>query len=161
MIIANLDVPTEGFRLYKPFKEIKLKHSSGLVFNLELRMGITFVYGDSAVGKSLFYSTLQDYKLYNKLSSNTDNTLDRVVLFNYSHMLPLIDSLKLLKGNLIVLDNFDYLRREDSNIVDYINTDFDNQYLLFGRRLNGLLLETNCVAKMIKTDNIVSLQYVI
>lgn len=159
MVSANLSAPIDTFRLSVPFKSITLNHTSGVSFNIELRSGVTFVYGDSSVGKSFFYSVLEGAKLRDRTNGISDSALNRVTLFNYTHTLPMIESLKLLKGNLIVIDNFDFIRRECPEIIDYINDDFSNQYLLIGRVLKGLELNSGSVAKMCVKDNQFSLYY--
>ena len=155
----NLNVPTDTFRLSVPFKHIDLTHSSGVSFSIELRCGVVFIYGDVVSGNTLFYNTLMDAKLRDRGRFVSDSALNRVTLFNYTHTLPMIESLKLLKGNLIVIDNFDFIRRECPEIIDYINDDFSNQYLLIGGVLKGLELNSGSVAKMCVKDNQFSLYY--
>ena len=58
-----------------------------------------------------------------------------IKLFNYkSHNL--LESRKQVGGNLIVIDNADFLLNDD--IRRFINFEFSNQYMLFSRNCDGL-----------------------
>ena len=134
---------------------------TGITFDFKLRRHITIIAGNSSTGKSLFYSTLEktvaDYNANN--ISNNQFDYSKVVLFNAKCNLSLVDILKPLKGYLIVLDNFDYLRGKYPDIMDFINRDIDNQFIIIGRRIAGLFTDIHAVSSLHQENNTFTLDY--
>jgi ABC-type lipoprotein export system ATPase subunit len=109
------------------------------VVDLELRYNITFIIGDSGVGKSAVYSFIEELGTEDK----------RIRCFNYLDLQKLYKkSIRSSKGKLFVIDNADILL--DDRMREYIATDPNNQYIIIGRNPTGLLLVQ---------DNIYELSY--
>ena len=115
----------------KPIITIKIetRHTSFDV-NLDLTQNITFIAGDSGVGKSAVFTFLQE-------ASVEDN---RIKCFNYiDYKTGYKQALKNSNGKLFVIDNADILL--DDSMREYIAADMKNQYIIFGRNPSGLLLQ--------------------
>ncbi len=108
---------------------IETRHTSyDVVF--ELTQNITFIVGDSGVGKSAVFSFLQE------LSAEDS----RIKCFNYLDLKKgYKNSLKNSIGKLFVIDNADILL--DDGLREYIAADMKNQYIIIGRNPKGLLLQ--------------------
>jgi len=110
------------------FDRIQTKHTSFIV-NLILSTNITFINGDSGVGKSALFSFIQEMSVEDK----------RIRCFNYlDKNKNYKTTIKNSKGKLFVIDNADILL--DDNIRSYIAFDEKNQYIVIGRNPTGLLL---------------------
>ena len=90
---------------------------------------ITFINGDSGVGKSAVFSFLQELATENK-KIRCFNYLDKNKKYS--------SSIKLSKGKLFVIDNADILLNNE--IRRFIALDYKNQYVIIGRNPEGLLL---------------------
>lgn len=114
----------------KPVIQDKLitKHTSYKV-DLILDYNITFIIGDSGIGKSAVYSFIEELSADNK-SIRCFNYLDKNK--NYKA------TIKRSKNKLFVIDNADLLL--DDNIRQYISLDEANQYIIIGRNPSGLML---------------------
>lgn len=133
---------------------------SGCVFDFELKEHITIIMGNSSSGKSLFYDLLEkEVNNYNANTSTSGADFSNIVLFNAKFNLPIIPNLETLKGNVIVIDNFDYLRRKHPGLVDYINMDIDNQYVIIGRQVEGLFVDLHCVSEIQRNGNTFTLSF--
>lgn len=109
--------------------EIKTRHTSFAV-NLVMKYNITFICGDSGVGKSALYSLLEEYAAEQKM----------IVCFNYLDKSKRYRaSIKQRKNTLFVIDNADILL--DDELREYIAMDDKNQYIIIGRNPTGLLLQ--------------------
>ncbi len=111
--------------------KIVTKHTSYDV-DLDLTQNITFIVGDSGVGKSAVFSFLQELSAEDK----------RIKCFNY------LDQNKGYKtaikrttsnGKIFVIDNADILLND--KMRQYIASDSVNQYIIIGRNPSGLLLQ--------------------
>lgn len=90
---------------------------------------ITFINGDSGVGKSAVYSFLQELATENK----------KIKCFNYLDKNKRYTStIKQSKDKLFVIDNADILLNNE--IRQYIALDYKNQYVIIGRNPEGLML---------------------
>ncbi len=108
---------------------IETRHTSYDVA-FELTQNITFIVGDSGVGKSAVFSFLQE------LSAEDS----RIKCFNYLDLKKgYKNSLKNSIGKLFVIDNADILL--DDGLREYIAADMKNQYIIIGRNPKGLLLQ--------------------
>lgn len=108
--------------------EISTIHTSYDV-NLNLDNNITFINGESGVGKSAVYSFIQELTAENK-NIRCLNYLDENK--NYKN------TIKRSKGKLFVIDNADLLL--DNKMRRYIAADTENQYVIIGRNPEGLML---------------------
>ena len=107
---------------------LRAKHTSYVV-DFTFDNNITFIQGDSGVGKSAVYSFLEELsaedgriKCYNYLDINK----------SYKKAIPNA------KGKLFVIDNADILLND--NWRGRIALDEKNQYIIIGRNPTGLLL---------------------
>ena len=71
----------------------------------------------------------------------------------------MIPNLESLKDYVIVIDNFDYLRRKHPGLVDYINMDISNQYIIIGRQIEGLFADLHCISEIERKGNTFILSY--
>ena len=108
--------------------EISTIHTSYDV-NLNLDNNITFINGESGVGKSAVYSFIQELTAENK-NIRCLNYLDENK--NYKN------TIKRSKAKLFVIDNADLLL--DNKMRRYIAADTENQYVIIGRNPEGLML---------------------
>ena len=107
---------------------IQTRHTNYII-DLKFDSNVTFVTGDSGVGKSAVYSFLQEYSSEDK----------RIRCFNYiDHNKGYKASVRNSKGKLFVIDNADLLL--DDKMRQYIVMDTENQYVIIGRNPRGLML---------------------
>lgn len=115
---------------------IQTNHTSFTV-DLQLPSNVTFICGESGVGKSALYSFLQEYAAEEK----------RMVCLNYlDKNKKYRTSIKNSKGKLFVIDNADILL--DDILRRYIGVDDKNQYIIIGRNPTGLLLQQNEIMEL-------------
>lgn len=115
---------------------IQTNHTSFTV-DLLLPSNVTFICGESGVGKSALYSFLQEYAAEEK----------RMVCLNYlDKNKKYRTSIKNSKGKLFVIDNADILL--DDSLRQYIGVDDKNQYIIIGRNPTGLLLQQNEIMEL-------------
>ena len=108
--------------------EIHTKHTNFIV-DLKFDSNITFITGDSGVGKSAVFTFLEEYSSEDK----------RVRCFNYiDHNKGYKNSIRNSKGKLFVIDNSDILLND--KIKQHIVFDNQNQYIIIGRNPSSLLL---------------------
>lgn len=111
--------------------KITTKHTSYDVdFNIE--QNITFIVGDSGVGKSAVFSFLQELSAEQKW----------IKCFNYLNQNQGYKSAikrTTKNGKLFVIDNADILL--DDDMRQYIASDLNNQYIIIGRNPCGLMLQ--------------------
>lgn len=107
---------------------IHTKHTSFEV-DINLDYNVTFISGESGVGKSALYSILEEQAAEDK----------RIRCFNYLDKKKLYkNSIKQSKDKLFVIDNADILL--DDSMRGYIALDGKNQYIIIGRNPTGLVL---------------------
>ena len=107
---------------------IQTRHTN-YILDLTFDSNVTFVTGDSGVGKSAVYSFLLEYSSEDK----------RVRCFNYiDHNKGYKASVRNSKGKLFVIDNADLLL--DDKMRQYVVMDTENQYVIIGRNPKGLML---------------------
>lgn len=108
--------------------ELKTRHTNYVV-EIGLAYNITFISGDSGVGKSAVYSFVQEMGAEDK----------RIKCFNYLDINKgYKNAIKQSKGKVFVIDNADVLL--DDNMRKYISMDSENQYIIIGRNPTGLEL---------------------
>ena len=109
--------------------KLESRHTSFDV-GFDITQNITFIVGDSGVGKSAVFSFLQELSAENK----------RIKCFNYiDYKAGYKQSLKNSNGKIFVIDNADILL--DDSMREYIASDIKNQYIIIGRNPSGLLLQ--------------------
>ena len=122
-------------------QEINTTHTSFIV-DLHLDYNVTFITGDSGVGKSDLYSFIEE------LSANDK----RIRCFNYLDQKKNYKaSIKNSKDKLFVIDNADILL--DDKMRHYIAFDAQNQYVIIGRNPTGLMLELDEIYEL-SSENI-------
>lgn len=110
------------------FQQIRTKHTS-FVVDFQIDNNITFIKGDSGVGKSAVFSFLEEMAAEDK----------RIKCFNYLDIKKqYTSSIKRSNGKLFVIDNADLLLNNEMR--KYIALDDKNQYIIIGRNPEGLLL---------------------
>ncbi len=121
-------------------------------FNLQLRGKITIVTGDSASGKTLLCNKLKSIK-HDKNLSKQIYRADNIFLVNDDN----IDALINQKKKLIIIDRAEQILTSD--IVDSINQDKDNRFLIFTRKPIGIIATPNHFAEMQLINGELTLQY--
>lgn len=115
---------------------IQTRHTN-YILDLIFDSNVTFVTGDSGVGKSAVYSFLQEYSSEDK----------RIRCFNYiDHNKGYKASVRNSKGKLLVIDNADLLL--DDKMRQYIVMDTENQYIVIGRNPRGLMLTQDDIREL-------------
>jgi len=110
------------------------------------------VNGNSATGKT-FFTTVLNTTIY----ANFVNAYKNIVIIRYDTP-KFIDIIKSCKGNLIVIDNADVLLNNE--IVEYINKDLENQYLIFTRCcFFNFCVSPDYVATIVMQDKTFKLNY--
>lgn len=106
-----------------------VKNVFGVSINLMFDNNLTLLIGNSGNGKSFIFQILDELKTYD----------DQIETFNYRDLNKFhLDTLKSLKGKLIVIDNADILL--DLPKREYIAFDDTNQYLIIGRDPSDLMI---------------------
>ena len=116
---------------------INTNHTSFIV-DLQLDYNITFISGESGVGKSAVFSFIQELSSEDK-RIRCLNYLDR----NKSYK----SSIKRSKGKVFVIDNADILL--DDKLRQYIALDVKNQYIIIGRNPTGLMLSQDEIYELV------------
>ncbi len=115
---------------------IQTRHTN-YILDLTFDSNVTFVTGDSGMGKSAVYSFLQEYSSEDK----------RIRCFNYiDHNKGYKASVRNSKGKLLVIDNADLLL--DDKMRQYIVMDTENQYIVIGRNPRGLMLTQDDIREL-------------
>lgn len=112
---------------------------NGVHFNVSLPGRVTVLSGNNASGKTLLR---QRFKMKSILEAEMHGLEDKVVTFDIfdNHDL---QQVKDIKHKFIIIDNGDSLLATHNSLVDYINADFDNQYLIFSRGETGIRTNPN------------------
>lgn len=105
--------------------------SSHTCFHLDFKFknNITFLTGDSGIGKTVIFSILQEAAVEN----------DKLLCINYLDInKDVLSILRCAENKLVVIDNADILLT--SEIRKWISFDRVNQYLIIGRNSENLLI---------------------
>jgi len=116
---------------------VRTNHTSFQV-DFQLNNNITFIRGDSGIGKSAVFSFLEEMAAEDR-QIKCLNYLD--VKTNYK------SSIKQTRGKLFVIDNADLLF--DDKMREYIAGDHNNQYIIIGRNPKGLRLSYDEICELI------------
>ena len=111
------------------YDKLQTGHTSFIV-DFTLDNNITFIQGDSGVGKSAVFSFLKELSAEDK-KIKCFNYLDKNKKFN--------SSIKQSKNKVFIIDNADLLL--DDALRRHISADAENQYIIIGRNPSGLLLD--------------------
>ena len=118
------------------FDKINTTHTSFKV-DFRLNSNITFIKGDSGVGKSAVFSFIEEMAAEDK----------RIKCFNYlDSKKNYKSSIKNSSGKLFVIDNADLLL--DDKMREYIAMDEKNQYIIIGRNPEGLHLNYSDLSEL-------------
>ena len=112
---------------------------------LKLRDRKIVIDGDTATGKSLLVSAIERKRNV----SRKDVLWSKVEIFGYRQSDNLA-KIRELSNKIIVIDNANLLMSADD--VDYINSDYKNQYIIIGRYLKGLTVLPNHIAQIVKEE---------
>lgn len=121
---------------------IEFKHQLGLIeFDLKFNYRITMLGGGSGSGKSYLYKGLQNFALLDKDHS--------MICFNAYDLfkISIIDVIKQYNNKFIVIDNGDLI--VGGELREYIVSDRNNQYLIFGKNISRIGLPPQAVGKLI------------
>lgn len=94
--------------------------------DLQLNTRISFVGGDSGIGKTYLFSILDTLSMYDEYQN--------IALVNYKCK-DVLGTLKSYHNKLVVIDNADVILGAEAR--NLINLSTDNQYLIFGRNYDG------------------------
>ena len=124
------------------FEEIKTSHTNFDV-DFKLDYNITFIQGDSSVGKSVVYSIIEELSSEDKRIRCLNHiNINR----NYKNQI------KQTKGKLFVIDNADLLL--NNAMRDYIAWDKNNQYIICGKNPSQLRLAVDEICEIdVKHEN--------
>jgi len=125
----------------------------GYMFDFELRPRATIISGDTGSGKSFFCHCLKE------ASNDPENRgrFSNFVLFE--HNLEDIESIRQKKDKVIIIDNADRLLADNAGLIEHIATDYDNQYIIIGRRLYDIDVSPNHHATVKEKDGKFTLDY--
>ena len=118
----------------KVLEKIDFTTKNGTHFDIRLPGRITVISGDSGTGKTLIRKQLKDDAIINE---EIEGITDNITVFNLPDNTEL-SNVKNIKHNFIIIDNGDIILANHKEMIDYINTDFDNQYLIFSRGETGI-----------------------
>ena len=126
-------------------KNIDFTDKNGVHFGVNLPGRVTVLSGDSATGKTLLWHRLKTQAI---IDEDTLGVKDIIEIFTSDRNNDL-EMVRHLKGKLIIIDNGDILLHGHKDLADYINCDFDNQYLIFSRGDTGISTNPKYRGKMI------------
>lgn len=111
-----------------------------ITFKLELRNRITVIRDVSGAGKTLIYNNIREYSNYQE---SNGGKREYIVISTRKEW----DNLdKNVGGNVIVLDEADFIL--DEALVEYINNDVDNYYIITTRKNWELRGSINSLGKI-------------
>ena len=116
-------------------------------YDLKFDDRFTLVGGDSGTGTTFLYNLLDDLKLTEQYKA--------IRLFNYRSE-DVERAIKKCRNCFIVVDNADILLI--NSIKHYMNFEFTNQYMLFGRNCDGLFLSEESFKVLNEENYVVNLR---
>ena len=143
-------------------------------FDVTLPGAVNVVSGDSATGKSLFVKCISLAKGANAVSPVKlyPDISDNILCFDYASMINIIgrvdegnvinnllDHIQKNKNCLIVLDNADLYLKGNNALVQYINFDSSNQYLIFSRGSNNIRADYEHRGVMTEENGVITVKY--
>lgn len=115
----------------------------------------TIVKGMSGTGKSFIVSSIEGAISASKKLS--DSRVRGIFVLNKDNSYRLIDGE--VKHNLVVIDRGEMVI--DKELVEFINNDEDNRYLIFIRKPIGLAITPNNIAELVSTGDSISIRYLV
>jgi uridine kinase len=114
----------------------------GVSVQIPLLDTIIVIGGNSSSGKTFIKDTATEF--YN------DEKTALIQVFDYKRTVDL-SVMKALRNRLIIIDNADILLSENEDVSNFINTDTNNQYLLFMRDDNDVDFSVDNYAELQET----------
>lgn len=129
----------------------------GKSVNLELHGNKVVVKGESGIGKTYLYNAIQLLK-QNEMVNHVclSKSFSNVFCYNRSTD-SLLSHLRQHSQSLIIVDNGELVITDE--VSEYVDNDYQNHYLIFGRGLCNLRLTPNNFAELCESDNCFSLFY--
>lgn len=125
--------------------------------DIYLRGSVVVIRGDYTTKKSLLMNIIKKEVIQMKASGIESN----VEIFDY--MRANMVELKLCRNKLIIIDNADELIKNNNKIINYINNDCSNQYIIIGRSVSKLHIMPNYIGhlevKNIQGKKVITLEY--
>ncbi len=123
---------------------------NSVTFKLKFKSRIVVIQGDSGVGKTMLFKALKRDMLFGN---------NNMVCINYENAQPNIlkHILKNNENKMIIIDNADILLIHEDKFK--IAMDQKNQYIIFGREIDGFHLAKNEIAILRVNNNIGTLDY--
>lgn len=122
--------------------------------SLDFRSYKALIMGDSAVGKSLVYQIIAKEANVGKIEARC---------YNHASVRALKDALVsghfTFKNSLVIIDNADILFYQVPSLVEEINTNFSNNYLILARRAVKLDASPNVVGELKYEGTVFSIEY--
>ena len=122
--------------------ELNYTTMHGVSVQIPLLDTIIVIGGNSSTGKTFIKDTAPEF--YN------DEKTSRIEVFDYKRTVDLA-VMKALRDKLIIIDNADILLSENEEVSNFINTDTNNQYLLFMRDDNDVDYSVDNYAELQET----------
>lgn len=125
---------------------LKFSDKNGNRFNLKFKGDKTIVSGESATGKT-FICTSLDRLIKDKNNSLKPYSADNIFILTDDNY----ERLSLQEKKLIIIDRAEFVIDED--IVNFINRDKKNRYLIFLRKAMGIELSPNHFAELKRDES--------
>lgn len=140
MLQSNIQFNGRWEALIK-FKNINIK-SPRFRFELDINTPITILRGDSATGKTLLIKMIEM-----ELKDPDSELYGQGLVYNNN-----VD-LSGVQGKIVFIDNFDSVIIESPNIVDIINKNHENQYVIIARGITGFKLPVYYYGSLFFNEN--------
>jgi hypothetical protein len=133
-------------------KKLEFRYMDLIDVSIHLRTRRTILNGDSATGKSYIFNIIKQYaEEVNRddiLCLDTNNVDER-------HIDLTIERIRRVKSGIVVIDRSDNILN-NPDLYDYIMSDYDNYYIIIGRKYYENYSE---LAMPLITSNKISIQY--
>lgn len=142
------------------YDRIKFVTPEGVNVDIEFPDRISVITGNSSTGKTFFADYVEGVIASKSRELMSEMSLkDNVVIFRDTDIRGIlsVEELKGLKGKLIIIDEADNIMSDE--IADYINTDFDNQYLIFSRCNTRISTSPTAIGEFIREDKKIYAEY--
>jgi hypothetical protein len=127
--------------------------------DLDLSSWHTVVSGESAAGKTLLISRIQDYLALAKVGNKDQQALyNSILVVNYLTRNPL-SVIKDSSAKVVFIDNADPLFIQYPELLDYVNSDLDRSYVLMLRNYSELNESVYGLAELAYNDGSFSLYF--
>ncbi len=131
-----------------------LAFKNDMSYDLHFKGDITIVTGNSGTGKTYLVDFIAKLKkALDKKSSKY--SADNIFILDIENL----SKLKSQSGKLIIIDRADVLLQGKEWVVDFINHDLNNKYLIFARGNLGIEVSPNHYATFVNSDDCITLHY--